>query len=89
MKIFKKVVKKISSLFKRRNTQLEIRVASLEKRIELASAIISEQSKLISSLAIVQNDIAMHVRDIDLVNQSLDEKSYLEFFSADDDEFIN
>ena len=89
MKIFKKMVKKIFSIFKRQNSQLETRVAALEKKMELAGTIISEQSKLISSIAIIQNDLAIQVRDIGLVNQVGDEKSYLEFFGSDDDEFIN
>jgi|10_taG_2_1085330.scaffolds.fasta_scaffold03921_7 hypothetical protein len=89
MKILKNIVEKIFLSFGKKKSPIELRVLDLERRIDLAAAIITEQSKLISSLAIIQNDLAIQVRDLGIVNSASDEKSYLELLSIDDDEFIN
>lgn len=66
-----KVLKNIQSRFYLFFTGKELakKIHDLEKQVEFMSSIISEQSRLIASVAIVQSDIASTIRDSEVFDE--------------------
>lgn len=66
-----KVLKNIQSRFYLFFTGkvLAKKIHDLEKQVEFMSSIISEQSRLIASVAIVQSDIASTIRDSEVFDE--------------------
>jgi len=66
---------------------LNARVEKSEKTIEFLSSLLGEQSRLIASIALIQNDIAESI-DLGSGRKVEDGSIYLKI-SAADDEFLN
>ncbi len=92
MKLFKKIYSRVkiflsrfSTSKKEKNTSFESRLDSAEEQIAFMSAVIAEQSRLLASLAYVQNDLA---ESISAMSGSTGGDLYIRIPQASDD-FIN